>query len=256
MRYSKLFDLKNMNKYVYCLEDLKQVVDKTDILQEFSYKLKEDFESNLLIPGIQTTTIIEQYIKTIRILRILDPSAVCLEIVSEPIKEYLRGRQDTLKRIVDIVINQEDSEIYNQLGDQYTQIPLQYYEQEEEKKSKVFKAPNFKRKNEDEKKEMNILNEGKEDYYYISSDEDEEAAKRWKPAPVNAKMNRYISTKFMKSDIISTLVNIYGSQDQFLEEYRNMLSERLLNSKEFDFAMEKKNVELLKSRFGDASLLY
>ena len=258
MRYSKLFDLRSMNKYQYSLEDLKKVLEKIDILQEFSYKLRDDFESSVLIPGVPTTTIIEQYIKTIRILRILDPSAVCLEIVSAPIKEYLRGRQDTLKCIIDIVINQEDSELYNQLGQQYIQIPLAYSNQEEEKKQpRVFNAPHLKKNNKkDEKEDMNILNEGNNDYYYISSDEDEEAAKKWKPAPMNAKMNRYISNKFLKSDIISTLVNIYGSQDQFCEEYRSMLSERLLNSKEFDKEMEITNVELLKSRFGDASMLH
>jgi anaphase-promoting complex subunit 2 len=255
MRYSKLFDLRNMDKYQYSLEDLKQVL-KTDILQEFSYKLREDFESRLLIPGIPTSKIIEQYIKTIRILRILDPSAVCLEIVSEPIKEYLRGRPDTLESIIDIVIYQEDNKLYNQLGQQYTQIPLKYHEEEEKKQPKTFIAPNLKKNNKDKKEEMNILSEGKDDYYYISSDEDEEAARKWKPAPINAKMNRHISTKFLKSDIISTLINIYGSQDQFLQEYRNMLGERLLNSKEFDLNKEYKNVELLKSRFGDMSMLY
>ena len=255
MRYSKLFDLKTMNKYEYCLEDLKQILDKTDILQEFSYKLKEEFESSLLIPGIQTTTIIQQYIKTIRILRILDPSAVCLEIVSEPIKEYLRSRQDTLKRIIDIVINQENSEIYKELGHQYTQIPLKFFE-EEKKQPKVFQAPNMKKKDNEDKNEISFLNEDKDDLCYISSDEDEDAAKNWKPAPINAKINRHISTKFVKSDIISTLVNIYGSQDQFLEEYRNMLSERLLNSKEYDLNLERENIELLKSRFGDSSVLY
>jgi len=230
---------------------------KTDILQEFSYKLREDFESRLLIPGIPTTQIIEQYIKTIRILRILDPSAICLEIVSEPIKEYLRGRQDTLKCIIDIVINQEDSKLYNQLGQQYTQIPLKYCQEENKKEKKAFIAPNFNDKNDkDKKEEMNIVSEGNEDYFYISSDEDEEAAKKWKPAPINARMNKHISTKFLKSDIISTLVNIYGSQDQFLEEYSNMLSERLLNGKEFDFNTEITNMELLKSRFGESSVHY
>ena len=60
----------------------------------------------------------------------------------------------------------------------------------------------------------------------------------------------------MDSDIISTLVNIYGSQDQFLEEYRNMLSERVLNSKEFDLDNEIQNKELLELRFGKNSLHY
>ena len=255
MRYSKLFDLKNMDKYQYSLEDLKQVLDKTDVLEEFSYKLKDDFENTLLVPGMQTTSIIKQYIKAIRILRILDSSQVCLEIVSEPIKEYLRSRKDTLKCIIDIVINQENSDIYNELGQQYTQIPLKYSgKQEESKNARIFREPNVKNKTQEGT--TSIIEDVNDEILYISSDEDEEAAKNWKPAPLNAAGNRHISTKFLKSDIISTLVNIYGSKDQFLEEYRSMLCGRLLNKKEFNIDKECENIELLKSRFGDSSVKY
>ncbi|CAI2385715.1 unnamed protein product [Moneuplotes crassus] len=254
MRYSKLFDLKNMDKYKHSLTDLKKVLAKTDILQEFSYKLKEDLCQSILIPGVPTTTIIKQYIKTIRVLRILDPSAACLEIVSEPIKEYLRRRKDTLKCIIDIVINQEDSELYKELGQQYVKIPLKTEEEEAKKPAPHLRNPHLKKETKDKNNDMNILSEEKDDYYYISSDEDEEAARNWKPAPINAKMNRYISTKFLKSDIISTLVNIYGSQKQFLTEYRNMLSERVLNSRDFNLDNERQNKELLEMRFGKASV--
>lgn len=33
----------------------------------------------------------------------------------------------------------------------------------------------------------------------------------------------FISTKRRKNDIISTLINIYGSQEQFLKVYKEML---------------------------------
>jgi len=39
----------------------------------------------------------------------------------------------------------------------------------------------------------------------------------------------FISAKRKKTDIISTLVNIYGSQDAFLKVYKSMLEERLLS---------------------------
>lgn len=39
----------------------------------------------------------------------------------------------------------------------------------------------------------------------------------------------FISAKRKKTDIISTLVNIYGSQDEFLKVYKAMLEERLLS---------------------------
>jgi len=49
---------------------------------------------------------------------------------------------------------------------------------------------------------------------YISSDEDEQAALWWKPAPMPTRQGYgYVSKHYAKSDIISSLVNIYGSQD-------------------------------------------
>jgi anaphase-promoting complex subunit 2 len=61
----------------------------------------------------------------------------------------------------------------------------------------------------------------------------------------------FISAKRKKTDIISTLVNIYGSQDAFLKVYKSMLEERLLSESKFSYEMELKNLELMKIRFGD-----
>lgn len=61
----------------------------------------------------------------------------------------------------------------------------------------------------------------------------------------------FISAKRKKTDIISTLVNIYGSQDAFLKVYKSMLEERLLSGTEFKQETELKNLELMKLRFGD-----
>ena len=50
------------------------------------------------------------------------------------------------------------------------------------------------------------------DQDYISSDEDEAAAEAWQPMPVSeSKPVQFISSKRRKNDIISTLINIYGS---------------------------------------------
>jgi hypothetical protein len=57
-------------------------------------------------------------------MKLLDPSTLLLEIVSEPIKEHLRSRNDTLRCIVSSIIADEDCELYEQLGHTYTRIPL------------------------------------------------------------------------------------------------------------------------------------
>jgi hypothetical protein len=61
---------------------------------------------------------------------------------------------------------------------------------------------------------------------YISTDEDEDAAEKWEPMPLGNQNNRVleaISTRRQSNDIISTLINVYGSQDAFIKVYRVML---------------------------------
>jgi anaphase-promoting complex subunit 2 len=43
---------------------------------------------------------LHQYVSTIKALRTVDPAGVFLEAVGEPIRDYLRGRKDTIKCIV------------------------------------------------------------------------------------------------------------------------------------------------------------
>jgi anaphase-promoting complex subunit 2 len=50
----------------------------------------------LLHPGATTTQIIDVYIAIIKVLRILDPSDAVLDAVCLPVRNYLRGRRDTV----------------------------------------------------------------------------------------------------------------------------------------------------------------
>ena len=49
-------------------------------------------------------------------------------------------------------------------------------------------------------------------------------------------------------DIISMLVNIYGSKDMFVKEYETLLADRLLASCSYDIQKEIRYLELLKLR--------
>eukprot|EP00352_Strombidinopsis_acuminata_P009605 CAMPEP_0176377120 /NCGR_PEP_ID=MMETSP0126-20121128/28663_1 /TAXON_ID=141414 ORGANISM="Strombidinopsis acuminatum, Strain SPMC142" /NCGR_SAMPLE_ID=MMETSP0126 /ASSEMBLY_ACC=CAM_ASM_000229 /LENGTH=122 /DNA_ID=CAMNT_0017738825 /DNA_START=877 /DNA_END=1245 /DNA_ORIENTATION=- len=91
-----------------CLTDIKFALDKTNMKDYLTFKLREMFENRLLILGNHTTLIISQYISTFRVMKLLDPSTIMLEIVSKPIKEYLRKRPDTLKRIVWLILHEND----------------------------------------------------------------------------------------------------------------------------------------------------
>ena len=56
------------------------------------------------------------------------------------------------------------------------------------------------------------------------------------------------------SDIISMLVNIYGSKELFVSEYKTLLADRILSTFNFEMAREIRYLELLKLRFGESQL--
>lgn len=50
------------------------------------------------------------------------------------------------------------------------------------------------------------------------------------------------------------VVDIYGSKDIFVSEYRNLLADRLLSQLDFNPTREIRNLELLKTRFDESVL--
>lgn len=75
----------------------------------------------------------------------------------------------------------------------------------------------------------------------------------WMPDPVDAdpKVN---SNDRRASDIISMLVNVYGSKELFVNEYRTLLADRLLAQSAINTDKEIRYLELLKLRFGESQL--
>jgi anaphase-promoting complex subunit 2 len=87
----------------------------------------------------------------------------------------------------------------------------------------------------------------------LSSDEDEAEAEKWEPLALEITKNQKIVTKNKFSDIISTLVYIFGSPEEFVEHYKRMLAERSVSDEMSKFSIETeiKNLELLKVKFGE-----
>jgi len=88
----------------------------------------------------------------------------------------------------------------------------------------------------------------------MSSDEDEKAAESWQVIPMQNRINSKSSIKYKVSDMVTWLVNLYGSQEAFINEYQNMLGEKLVGGKAYNIDEEIKNLELLKAKFGDTYL--
>ncbi|KAI5734325.1 hypothetical protein M8J77_005131 [Diaphorina citri] len=75
----------------------------------------------------------------------------------------------------------------------------------------------------------------------------------WLPDPVDADPSSNSKSR-RTSDIITMLVNVYGSKELFVNEYRTLLADRLLSNFTYRTEKEIRYLELLKLRFGDSLL--
>ncbi len=110
------------------VEDLKECLNKTNQHSElvtslrkafvpFSFTLQcVSFSERLLHPGANTSDIISQYISTIKTLRIIDSTGLTLDSVSEPVRIYLSGREDTIRCIISATTEDSNSELFEELA--------------------------------------------------------------------------------------------------------------------------------------------
>ncbi|XP_040581618.1 anaphase-promoting complex subunit 2 [Lepeophtheirus salmonis] len=195
------------------LKDLRECLTKTDLREHLTSHFKKVLENKLLHVGVNTVDILTAYIAAIRALMVLDPSGVLLEIVSEPVRKYLRSREDTVRCIVQS-FDDNNSDLAEEL----------------------------------ERGQGLTLDEN-----FLDEDLVDDNWDSWNPDPVDADPNKTTKSRRV-SDIISMLVNIYGSKELFVNEYRSLLSNRLLSSFSYDTQKEIWNLELLKLRFGESPL--
>eukprot|EP00040_Diaphanoeca_grandis_P029050 m.169123 g.169123 ORF g.169123 m.169123 type:complete len:767 (-) comp31552_c0_seq6:254-2554(-) len=191
--------------------DLKQCLQATDSRGLLIQSLTASFKKRLQHPGANTGDILSQYVLSIKALRELDGSGVILDIVCGPVREYLRGREDTVRSVVTSLIDESNTEFSNELAD------------------------------------GKLIVVGSSDTENESDDETE-----WMPDPIDADPSTSRSQR--TGDVTSLLINIYGSKELFVNEYRNLLADRLLALSDYNIDKEARYLELLKLRFGEESM--
>ncbi|KAM4534967.1 anaphase-promoting complex subunit 2 [Fundulus diaphanus] len=217
MRIEELFSIiRDFPESKPAIEDLKFCLERTNQRQQLLSSLKSAFESRLLHPGVHTSDILTVYISAIKALRELDPSMVILQVACQPIRKYLRTREDTVRQIVAGLTG--DAEACNDLASELSRGDPVTLEMQD-------------------------------------SDDEGNDPEDWTPDPTDAVPDK-LGSKRRSSDIISLLVSIYGSKDIFIDEYRGVLAERLLHQLNYNTAREIRNVELLKLRFGESHMHY
>ncbi|KNE98574.1 hypothetical protein PSTG_08126 [Puccinia striiformis f. sp. tritici PST-78] len=217
LRINELFDIiVDFPETMPVLEDLRICMNKTDQRSYLVHKLRAANTRRLLHPGADTQDIITQYISLMKALRVLDPPGVLLSCVAQPVRIYLRSREDTIRCIVTSLV-----EPGHTLGDELDQIS-------------------------DNDNPHQGLSSGlpiqEENDYHLTD---------WFPDPVDAPIG---FKNLLKDDIIESLVTIYQNRDGFVKELQSLLASRLLAVKSFDVTQELTRIEILKGKFGEANL--
>ncbi|CAJ1864646.1 unnamed protein product [Sphenostylis stenocarpa] len=230
LRIAKLFEIiVDYPESSPAIEDLKLCLEYTGQHSKLVESFISALRYRLLTAGASTNDILHQYVSTIKALRTIDPAGVFLEAVGEPIRDYLRGRRDTIKCIVTMLTDGTggNSSSSGNPGDSL-----------------------LEELNRDEEIQENA---GVDDDF---NSDDRQAwinAMRWQPDPVEADPLKG-SRNQRKVDILGMIVGIIGSKDQLVHEYRTMLAEKLLNKSDYDIDSEIRTLELLKIHFGESSL--
>jgi anaphase-promoting complex subunit 2 len=214
------------------IQDLKLCIEQST---SSSFRLnlidsvKQSLVESLLHPGVNTYDILTAYISAIKALRALDPSGLILQLVTEPVRRYLKSRNDTVRCIVTALTDEDHNSELNREMIRSTQTN----ENGLSGKSGTI--------------EMNLPNEG-EKCTALNFE-------KWRPDPIKLSSSDDVMKTSRFSDIVSILVNIYETKDLFVEEYQKLLSQRLLNKyDECNLDTELRNLELLTLRFSDCEL--
>lgn len=230
LRIAKLFEIiVDYPDSSPAIEDLKQCLDYTGQHSKLVDSFISALKYRLLTAGASTNDILHQYVSTIKALKTIDPAGVFLEAVGEPIRDYLRGRKDTIKCIVTMLTDGSSGNA-NGPGSSGDSLLEELNRDEENQESG------------DVDNDINV--------------DDKQAwinAQSWQPDPVEADPLKGSRSR-RKVDILGMIVGVIGSKDQLVSEYRVMLAEKLLNKSDYDIDSEIRTLELLKIHFGESSM--
>lgn len=226
-------------KSLPALEDLKDCISSTDLKPLVTMALREQFTEKMLNAGTMTSDILKQYVNMIRALRFLDRSDVILESVSDPVHDYLRRRPDTVRCIVSDMTG--DGELYEELERGRARRAAE----EGGDGVSMDEAQSLSRtiREQDEDECLSIDGDLDADLRF-----DVEAYNTWEPDPIDAPSR---DGKWRSGgDAITTLVAIYGSSEQIVNEYKGLLADKLSTHLEVDIQREVRVLQLLTERFG------
>ncbi|KAF2156980.1 hypothetical protein K461DRAFT_289339 [Myriangium duriaei CBS 260.36] len=204
--------------------DLKDYIALADAKQHLAQTFIYQMEERIGHAGITTAELLGIYVAVIRVFKTLDNRSVLLEKVAQPLRHFLRDRQDTVKVIAASFLAEIDK-IDHKDPISGTDADECCYEITREV----------------------VRSEHSAAQTTSSLDWDDMA---WLPDPIDAGPD-YRSTK--SNDIISYMLALFD-KETFIKEIQNILGERLLRTEDASLENEVRLVEMLKSRLGAEKL--
>lgn len=98
------------------IDDLKICLEKIDLRVYLVKSLKDVLEKRLLHPGVNTRDILTGYVAAIKTIRHLDNTGVLLETITEPVKQYMRSRQDTVRCVASALTDDGPTDLAEELA--------------------------------------------------------------------------------------------------------------------------------------------
>lgn len=96
---------------------MKQV----NLRKELVSVLKSALEKRLLNAGVNTDNVLEAYVATVRALKFVDPSGILAQLVTPPVREYLKHREETV-RVILVSLTDESGELAEELSKNPTYV--------------------------------------------------------------------------------------------------------------------------------------
>lgn len=222
LRISEIFNMVvDFPNSLPALTDLRRAMGHVEAVPLLVQTLNNEIHRRLLHQGAQTKDILQWYINAIKAMRCLDPRGLVLARCGKGIRRYLRSREDTVRCIITAILDDVEGETFV-AAEGASQMAMD---------------------EDEEEGGMGPNDEVVTDW----------ADPNWAPAPMEADTAMLAESKHA-ADIMATLVSIYDTKEVFIREFQTLLADRLLGIRNYDTEREVRNLEMLKLRFGEASL--
>ncbi|KAF8473513.1 hypothetical protein BDZ91DRAFT_845934 [Kalaharituber pfeilii] len=240
--------------------DLRAYITTPQTRMHLSTTFTTAINTRILHPAASTTNILRVYISLIRAFAVLDPRGVLLDRVTRGIRRYLREREDTVRVIVKGLMGGN--------------TPVAGKREDEEQASGTGQLLNpNNRVEEDDLSDLAeelmkgnvaggaaggaaaaaaaVAGGGADDLDFDDMS--------WVPDPIDAGPEY---RRIKGTDVVGSLISLYESKEVFVKEFQNVLAERLLECRDYDwidegvknYEPEIQTLELLRIRFGEAAL--